>query len=108
MPTGACELMALLGAGAAAGAGTGISGALQSGATKEAAKTANLGPVRGGSDRAGNGGKWAVNPETTALERIGQNALKIRTPVYGQNPIDFSQLSQPQAFGQGYALNRQG
>lgn len=101
--TGLGSLVAGLGGGALAGVGAGIGSSLESGAKKEAAEISNKGPVRGGSERAGNKGAVALASDPSTLEKLGQTTLPLRNPVYGP-PIDFDSLYQPQKFGSGYSV----
>lgn len=94
-------LAAALAGGLLSGVGTGVSAALSSNDAKEAAK----GPVRGGTERAGNKGEMSsMMPDASTLEKLGQTALPIQSPVYG-NPIDMNQLYNPQKFGSGFTQN---
>lgn len=67
-------------------------------------KEAQMGPVRGGTERAGNKETAGLTPDMSTLEKLGQTALPIRQPVYG-DPIDLTQLSTPQKFGAGFQRN---
>lgn len=99
---------ALLGGGALSGVGQGIGASMESDAREDAAREAALGPIRGGTERAGNRGQLSLAPSLGALEKIGQIAVPMRPPVYGSAggpnmpPVDMSKLFQPRQFGTGF------
>ena len=103
MPLGICEALAILGGGALAGTGSGIAASMEADATKDAAKMNQEGPVRGGSERAGNKGQVGVMPDASVLEKLGQTSLPLRSPVYGGMPVDMNSLFKPQNFGAGFS-----
>lgn len=92
-------LAAALAGGLLAGTGSGIAGAMSASAEKDAAKQAALGPIRGGTERAGN--KNGVTPDMATIARIGEASIPIKSPVYG-NPIDPNDLFSPKNFGAGF------
>ncbi len=107
MPPGilASPLFAALAGGAVGGLGTGIGAALESDAEKDAAKEAALGPIRGGTKRAGENN--GLGPDMGTLEKIGQASVPIKSPVYG-DPINPADLFSQKSFGTGFAPgNRQ-
>lgn len=105
-PTITAGTAALLAAAAAAsGIGSGIAASTAADAQKDAALETAKGPVRGGTERAGNLGEKGF--DLGVLEKIGQTAVPMRAPVYGNAgagamPVDTNKLFQPKQFGAGF------
>jgi hypothetical protein len=91
-------LAAALAGGLLSGVGAGVGGAMSASADKDAAKQQALGPIRGGTERAGN--KEGM-PSMQALERIGKASIPIKSPVYG-DPINPNDLFAQKSFGTGF------
>ena len=85
---------------------TGLGSAISANAEEAVAKEAALGPVRGGSTRAGNPSNISLKPDQSTLEKIGQVTLPVNPPAYGANPVDLRELFKKQQFGQGYSPNQ--
>lgn len=88
----------------ASGAGAGISASMEADAAEDAAKEQALGPIRGGTTRAGNKGDVTATPNLATLEKLGQTSVPMRNPVYGNSamPVDLEKLFQPKNFGSGF------
>lgn len=102
----ASPLVAALAGGALAGIGTGIGGALQANASKDSQKIAAQGPVRGGSERAGNATNPGQMPDASVLAKLGQTMIPLRSPVYGGGPVDMQNAFAPKPFGTGFSTGR--
>ncbi len=93
---------ALIGAAGSTVAGIGSGMFEKKKADQETAmqKEALRGPIRGGSERAGNAGDFKVDDEVMA--KLGQTAIPTKTPVYGS--MDLEALFKPQSFGKGFSV----
>jgi len=92
----------LTGGALAGGAGGAISASAGADAAKDAAKEAALGPIRGGTNRAGNRGAFSLMPNSSIMSRLGENSIPMASPAAGQ-PIDMSKLFEPKTFGTGFS-----
>lgn len=101
MPIGTAAAIAL-GLGAlTGGVGSALAAKGSGDAQKEAQRIANMGPVRGGSDRAG-GQKIDIMADPEKLAKLGEIMAPLRSPVYGDMPLDLKALYNPQKFGTGF------
>lgn len=97
---------------AASVGGSVIAGKESAAAARDAAKEAAKGPIRGGTDRAGNQAEMeGFKFDPSAMEKLGANSIQQQNPVYGgssggSNPIDLNSLFKPQSFGQGYSVGQ--
>ena len=88
------------------GVGGAIASEAEGSAQKDVARIGAMGPVRGGSTRAGNPSNISLKPDQSTLEKIGQVTLPVNPPAYGANPVDLRELFKKQQFGQGYSPNQ--
>jgi len=99
------ELLAMLGGALIGGIGDALGFSEKQKAEKEKIQQKAMGPIRGGSSRAGFTGGQKPSPSPmpqTTLEKLGQITTPTN-PVYGDMPLDLNQAQKPKPFGTGFS-----